>query len=205
MVFSTIHLVRHGEVHNPAGVLYGRLPRFRLSARGLEQAAAAGRWLTARPPAVLYTSPLLRARQTAAGIGKHLPGLKVKISRRLNEVLTPYQGQPGELIDARDGDVYSAAGPGFEQPRDIVLRAHNFFRAVLRHHPGRTVAAVTHGDVVTFMVLWAGGLDIVPKNKLRLPAAGYPVPYPEHASITTFVFDTVAPQRLPTVDYVRPW
>ena len=28
---TVVHLVRHGEVHNPEKVLYGRLPGFRLS------------------------------------------------------------------------------------------------------------------------------------------------------------------------------
>ena len=38
MVATTIHLMRHGEVHNPEGVLYGRLPGYRLSERGLAMA-----------------------------------------------------------------------------------------------------------------------------------------------------------------------
>ena len=37
-VRTTVHLLRHGEVHNPAGVLYGRLPGFRLSEDGLQMA-----------------------------------------------------------------------------------------------------------------------------------------------------------------------
>ena len=38
MVATTVHLMRHGEVHNPEGVLYGRLPGYRLSERGQEMA-----------------------------------------------------------------------------------------------------------------------------------------------------------------------
>ncbi|MEC7364003.1 MAG: histidine phosphatase family protein, partial [Actinomycetota bacterium] len=33
---SVVHLLRHGEVHNPEGVLYGRLPGYRLSERGIQ-------------------------------------------------------------------------------------------------------------------------------------------------------------------------
>jgi broad specificity phosphatase PhoE len=44
MTLTTIHLLRHGEVHNPTKVLYGRLPGFRLSERGLEQAEVAARF-----------------------------------------------------------------------------------------------------------------------------------------------------------------
>lgn len=205
MTLTMIHLVRHGEVHNPGKVLYGRLPRFRLTERGLEQAGAAGRWLAAKGVAGLYASPLLRARQTAARIGQHLPGLKVSVNSHLNEVLSPFQGWPGALVDARGGDVYSSAGPGYEQPQDIVRRVRRFCDMVLRRHQGRAVVAVTHGDVVTFTVLWAKGFDLLPQNKVRLSATGFPESYPEHASITTMVFDAAAPSRRPSVDYVRPW
>lgn len=37
---TRIHLVRHGEVYNPDGVLYGRLPGFKLSDKGIRQAQA---------------------------------------------------------------------------------------------------------------------------------------------------------------------
>ena len=38
---TTLYLVRHGEVHNPAGIIYGRLPGFGLSERGRRQIARA--------------------------------------------------------------------------------------------------------------------------------------------------------------------
>ncbi|MDP9227152.1 MAG: histidine phosphatase family protein, partial [Actinomycetota bacterium] len=40
-ITATIHLVRHGQVENPKGVIYGRLPGFHLSERGLQEAASA--------------------------------------------------------------------------------------------------------------------------------------------------------------------
>jgi broad specificity phosphatase PhoE len=48
MALTTVHLLRHGEVHNPDGVLYGRLPGFRLSELGERQAVAAAEWLAGR-------------------------------------------------------------------------------------------------------------------------------------------------------------
>ena len=73
MVATTIHLMRHGEVHNPDGVLYGRLPGYRLSERGLAMAdmvaapprPAPVRALAADVVAVI-ASPLQRAQETAA-------------------------------------------------------------------------------------------------------------------------------------------
>src|SRR5579859_2630210 len=62
---TTVFLVRHAEVHNPQDILYGRLPRYRLSGRGIAQAVLSGRFLAGRSIEAIYTSPLLRARQTA--------------------------------------------------------------------------------------------------------------------------------------------
>ncbi|MGC7229130.1 histidine phosphatase family protein, partial [Mycobacteroides abscessus] len=40
-----MHLMRHGEVFNPEGILYGRLPNFRLSDKGQGQPAAVAKSL----------------------------------------------------------------------------------------------------------------------------------------------------------------
>jgi len=61
-----IHLVRHGEVFNPTGVLYGRLPGYGLSERGQAMAALAAESLADRPVTKLIASPLQRAQESAA-------------------------------------------------------------------------------------------------------------------------------------------
>ncbi len=90
---ETVHLLRHGEVHNPGGVLYGRLPGFRLSALGERQAQAAAEWLAQRPIAHLVCSPLERARQTAAPLAA-ATGLEVQIDERLIEAANKLEGRP---------------------------------------------------------------------------------------------------------------
>jgi broad specificity phosphatase PhoE len=75
---------------------------------------------------------------------------------------------------------------------------------VRKRYGGRQVAAVTHGDVVTFTVLWALGFDLTPKNKTRLRQAGYPAAYPGHASITTLTYHTADADERPTIDYHQP-
>src|SRR5699024_4639722 len=45
MSTTTVHLVRHGEVHNPERILYGRLPGYRLSERGEQMASLVGEHL----------------------------------------------------------------------------------------------------------------------------------------------------------------
>ena len=65
---TRVHLIRHGEVHNPDGILYGRLPGFRLSDTGRAQAVAAADLLAGRDIVAVIASPLQRAQETAAPI-----------------------------------------------------------------------------------------------------------------------------------------
>jgi broad specificity phosphatase PhoE len=58
---TTVHLMRHGEVFNPTGVLYGRLPGFRLSDAGEAMARTAAAWFAERDVTHLVASPLQRA------------------------------------------------------------------------------------------------------------------------------------------------
>ena len=62
---TKISLIRHGLVHNPAEVYYGRLPGFGLAELGRAQAAAAGDYLAGAGIVAVYHSPMLRAFQTA--------------------------------------------------------------------------------------------------------------------------------------------
>jgi len=62
---TIVHLMRHGEVFNPTGVLYGRLPEFHLSDLGEQMAQAAADGLAGRDITYLVASPLERAQQTA--------------------------------------------------------------------------------------------------------------------------------------------
>lgn len=66
MPADLIRLVRHGEVYNPDGVLYGRIPGFHLSELGHAMADAAAASLSGHPITALYASPLQRAQESAA-------------------------------------------------------------------------------------------------------------------------------------------
>lgn len=68
MTRTVVHLLRHGEVDNPGGILYGRLPGFGLSEVGLRQAELVAAHLAERDLVHVVSSPLLRARQTAEPI-----------------------------------------------------------------------------------------------------------------------------------------
>lgn len=60
-----IRLVRHGEVHNPEHILYGRIPGYHLSELGHAMADAAAASLAGHPIVALYASPLQRAQESA--------------------------------------------------------------------------------------------------------------------------------------------
>ena len=65
MPAELIHLVRHGEVFNPSGVLYGRLPEFHLSERGRRMALLAAESLAGLTVVSVTASPLTRTRESA--------------------------------------------------------------------------------------------------------------------------------------------
>ncbi len=88
---TTVHLLRHGEVHNPGQVLYGRLPGFGLSADGLRMAHAAAEALRGRDVVKVVASPLQRAQETAAPIAAVFD-VPVGTDERLLESTNVFEG-----------------------------------------------------------------------------------------------------------------
>jgi broad specificity phosphatase PhoE len=88
---TVVHLLRHGEVHNPGKVLYGRLPGYNLSTTGEAMASAAAEWFVGKDVTHLVSSPLERAQQTAAPIAATL-ALPVAIDERLIEAGNAFEG-----------------------------------------------------------------------------------------------------------------
>ena len=89
---TVVHLVRHGEVANPQRILYGRLPGYGLSELGLRMADLAAAHLSDRDVSVVVSSPLERARQTAAPIAA-VHGLPVGIDERVIEAENAFEGR----------------------------------------------------------------------------------------------------------------
>lgn len=88
---TIVHLLRHGEVHNPDGILYGRLPGFGLSDRGEQQAKLVAEFMAGRNITYVVASPLQRAQETASPIGAMLR-LDVATDDRLIEAANRFQG-----------------------------------------------------------------------------------------------------------------
>jgi broad specificity phosphatase PhoE len=93
VTLTTVHLLRHGEVHNPDQVMYGRLPGFNLSPAGRRMAERVAKAVSDRDIVHLVSSPLERARQTSAPLAETL-GLPVHIDDRLLEAENSFQGKP---------------------------------------------------------------------------------------------------------------
>lgn len=93
MVSTTVHLLRHGEVYNPDGVLYGRLPGYRLSDRGQAMAKIVADHLTSTGHDVtrVVASPLQRAQETAAPVAQGF-GLELATDDRIIEAGNKFEG-----------------------------------------------------------------------------------------------------------------
>lgn len=95
---TVVHLLRHGKVENPRGVLYGRLPGYHLSASGRAMADGIAAHLRGADVSYLTTSPLERARETAAPLAAVL-GLTPVIDERLIEASSAFEGKKVSVGD----------------------------------------------------------------------------------------------------------
>ena len=88
---TVVHLLRHGEVHNPTGVLYGRQPDFHLSDLGREMAETVGAHLADHDVTVVVASSLDRAQETAAPIAA-AHGIAISTDDRVIEADNYFEG-----------------------------------------------------------------------------------------------------------------
>jgi broad specificity phosphatase PhoE len=88
---KVLHLLRHGEVSNPTGILYGRLPGFSLSKRGVLMAERIAETMAERDIRLVISSPLQRARETAEPLAKAL-GQEIGTDDRLIEAGNKFEG-----------------------------------------------------------------------------------------------------------------
>ena len=184
MPTTTVWLARHGEVHNPGSLLYGRLPRMRLTPEGQRQADALAAFLAPRRLAAVYSSPMLRARRTAAAIlAQHAELARVRIDRDLQEIGTGWQGEPLEALERINWDFYAyPRGAEDESIEAIYVRMHRWLKRVLRRHAGAEVVGVSHGDPILILV---GALRGLPLDK-RI----FPPQYIETGTVFRMRFDT---------------
>jgi broad specificity phosphatase PhoE len=179
-----VWLARHGEVHNPGNILYGRLPRIRLTPEGQRQAHALADALRPRPLAAIYSSPMLRARRTAEAVLNLHPEIqRVRVDRDLLEVRTAWEGEPIESLERINWDFYTnPRQPGDESLRAIHDRMQRWLQRMLRRHAGGEVLGVSHGDPILILVGSLSGLALDPRTI-------FPRPYIEPGVLYRMRFD----------------
>ena len=165
---TTLYLVRHGEVHNPTGIIYGRLPGFGLSVNGRAQLARAAEILAAEAPfAALYSSPMQRAQESAAILSEGL-GLPVATADLLIETsIGSYQGKSFAALPKP----YITEEPvheGIECAASIRNRLLGWVEEARQRHSGERFIAVSHRDPIAVVLLhWQqGGLHELPDYPL---------------------------------------
>ena len=193
-----VHLVRHGEVYNPDGVLYGRLPGFGLSERGRQQAVAVADALADRDIVAVIASPLQRAQETAAPIAaRH--GLTIDTDPDLVESTNIFEGRrlgPGDGA-WRDPRVWwhlrNPFTPSWGEPyRQIADRMATAVAKARARAAGHEVVCVSHQLPVWTARLALTGHRLWHDPRRRQCAI---------ASITSLVYDG---DRLVDVVYSEP-
>jgi broad specificity phosphatase PhoE len=186
---TVVHLVRHGEVDNPTGILYGRLPGFRLSEAGELMAKKAARWFAGRDVVHLVSSPLERARQTAQPIADEL-GLPVEIDERLTEAGNAFEGTrfggPRVAHPAVLWRLRNPWRPSWGEPYvEIAARMLAAVRAARDAADGRDAVCVSHQLPIVCARRQALGQRLFHDPRRRNCALG---------SVTSFTFagDTIA-------------
>jgi len=147
---TIVHLLRHGEVENPNGIIYGRLPGYHLSANGRHMAEAAADYFAERPVVALFSSPLERALETARPVAERL-GLPVVTDDRLIESWNHFEGLKFGVGDGslrHPGHWPHLANPfrpSWGEPYcDVAARMRSMMQTAREAAAGREAVCVTH-------------------------------------------------------------
>jgi broad specificity phosphatase PhoE len=195
---TIVHLLRHGEVHNPEGVLYGRLPGFSLSERGRGQALRVAQYLSENDIGYVVASPLERAVQTADPLASS-HRLDVHTDENLIEATNAFEGQRvsigrSALADPRHWP--KLANPFLPSWGEPYLQvAHRMLAAV---HAARAAAAGHEAVCVSHQLpIWALRRFVAGKRLWHDPRRRECA----LASLTSLEF---AGERLVSVSYAQP-
>lgn len=176
---TTLILIRHGESSGSIAGCHSQMSGwtdFHLSARGQRQVERLGLAHLGQAPTALYSSPLLRARQTAAAL-EQPTGLRVRVLEGLKEI---HCGQAEGLPFPEAQERFSAhweqnlrqdnddfRWPGGESYRELRERSLSTLRQIAQHHPGECVLVVTHCGLVTQVIGFIRGLPPAHWEKFR--------------------------------------
>ena len=166
---TIVHLVRHGEVANPTGVLYGRLPDFHLSDVGRQMAGRVAEDLRQHDVVHLRSSPLERAQETIAPLSTAL-SLPVIIDPRVIEAENYLQGLKLSFQSALRRPknwryFLNPLRPSWGEPyRSVVGRMRQAMRDAAAAAYGHEAVIMTHQ-----MPIWMARLDAEGRRLLHDP------------------------------------
>jgi broad specificity phosphatase PhoE len=166
---TVVHLVRHGEVANPTGVLYGRLPDFHLSELGRQMAERVADDLREHDIVHLVSSPLERAQETVAPLSAAL-SLPVVIDPRVIEAENYLQGLKltlqSSLRQPKNWRYFlNPLRPSWGEPYpSVVNRMRQAMRDACAAAFGHEAVIVTHQ-----MPIWMARLDAEGRRLLHDP------------------------------------
>ncbi|MEB3069835.1 histidine phosphatase family protein [[Mycobacterium] vasticus] len=195
---TRVHLIRHGEVYNPDGILYGRIPGFRLSETGRGQAIAAAEMLADRDIVAVIASPLQRAQETAAPIAaRH--DLPVDVDDNLIESTNIFEGKrvsPGDGVWRSPRfwwHLRNPIRPSWGEPYDqIAARMATAVDKARARAAGHEVVCVSHQLPVWTVRQYLSGQKLWHDPRRRQCDVG---------SVTTLVYDG---DQLADVEYRVP-
>ncbi len=195
---TTVHLLRHGEVYNPGGVLYGRSEGFHLSELGRQMAQRAADALADRDVARVVASPLERAQETAAPVAAS-HGVGVLVDPRVTESTNVFEGEEfsvGRGVLRRPSTwrhLWNPWRPSWGEPyRDIVLRMVAAIDEARHAVDGREAVVVSHQLPIWTVRLHAEGRSFLHDPRRRQCTL---------CSLTSLTFEG---ERLTTVSYSEP-
>ena len=201
-----VHLVRHGEVENPASIRYGRLAGFRLSPSGRAQVERTAQHLASLSPRVtiVTTSPLERARETADVIAARLGATPASIDARLTEASSRFDGLPRRFTLLRYAVRHAATllDTAPESPAAVALRMRGAVLDLATH--GEAIVLVSHQLPIQYVRFafqrdWPARSSVA--SRLRLQFGIIPKARCHYASITSLVLESGA---LIDVRYIEP-
>ena len=149
-VKTVVHLMRHGEVYNPGGVLYGRLPDFHLSDLGRKMAERGAEFFAERDVVHVVASPLERAQETAAPIAARHE-IEVATDGRLIEASNFFEGKKfsvGDGVLKRPqvwAKLYNPFKPSWGEPyKEQVARVREALETARDNALGHEAVCVSH-------------------------------------------------------------
>lgn len=174
-------LLRHGETDwNAQRRIQGNLD-LPLNATGLAQARAAARGLVEAGIELIFSSDLLRARQTAEAAAQHT-GLPVNFCAELRERRYGiFEGMTYDEAQRRFPDLYARfesrdtafAVPDGESLGQLAARVESALRRIANDHPTQTVLVVTHGGVLDIAYRLATGRALDAPRDFVIANAAY--------------------------------